>query len=124
MYSHRKADTPEARDVFASGIFCSSIIAKIKLNVSDEQDMGVDGKGPPKLDSASLILPIGHENSKAVSLSWSISLSSCSVGRRISMKIHLREVVSSHIQRRVEPKIRSYMSINEVHDIPHSSMNR
>jgi len=117
VYSHRKADTPEARDIFASRIFCPSIKAKINLNDSAEQDVGVDGKGPPKLDSASLILPIGHENSKAISLSWSVSLSSFSVGRRITVKIHLREVVSSQFQRRVEQKISSHMSINEIHNI-------
>jgi hypothetical protein len=80
VYSHKKAVTPEAREIFASGIFCSSTKAKINFIDAVEQDVGVEGKGPPKLDSDSLILPIGQENAKAISLSWSVSLSSFSVG--------------------------------------------
>lgn len=69
VYNHKKADTPEARENFASGIFCSSTKAKTDLSDSPEQEVGVEEIGPPELDNASLILSMGHENSNAISLS-------------------------------------------------------
>lgn len=69
VYNHKNADTPEARAIFASGIFCSSTKGKINFIDSVEHEVGVEEKGLPRLDNASLILPIDHENSNAISFS-------------------------------------------------------
>lgn len=78
VYNQRKADTPEASVIFASGIFCSSTRAASTFAVSIEHEVAIDESGQPKPDSSSFILPIGHENSNAKSLSWSFKLSSSS----------------------------------------------
>lgn len=78
VYSQSKAETPEASPIFASGIFCSSTRAASVFVASIEHEVGVDESGQPKTESASFILLIGHENSKAISLSWSFKVSSSS----------------------------------------------
>lgn len=82
MYSQRKADIPEASPIFASGTFCSSTRVAIDLRDSGEHDVGVEQRGLPNPGSANLILPIGHENSNAISLSWSFSVPSFSMGKQ------------------------------------------
>ena len=86
VYSQRKAVTPAATPTFASGIFCSSTRAAIDLMVSDEQDLGDEATQPPNSGSASFILPIGHENSKAISSSWRFSVSSLSTKEKDPMQ--------------------------------------
>lgn len=74
MYSQRKADTPEASPIFASGMFCSISRAAINLMNSGVHVVGVDEKGQPTSCSTSLILSIDHENSNAISLRWSFKV--------------------------------------------------
>lgn len=82
-YSQRKAETPEASPIFASGIFCSSTSAAIDFMVSIEQEVGFEESKLPASGSASLILATGHENSnaKSISLSWSLRNSSLSMNK-------------------------------------------
>lgn len=80
MNSQRKAVTPAARPIFASGMFCSSTREAISLRVSSEHEEG--GIGFSKFGKASLILATGQENSNDTSLSWRLSLSSLSTCRR------------------------------------------
>ena len=42
VYNQRKADIPEARKIFAFGIFCSSTRAAIDFIASIQQEVGVD----------------------------------------------------------------------------------
>ena len=79
VYSQRKAETPVASPMFASGIFCSSTSAAIDFMVSIEQEVGFEESKFPASGSATLILATGHENSNAISLSWSFKESSLSM---------------------------------------------
>ena len=80
-YSQRKAETPEASPIFASGIFCSSTSAATDFMVSIEHEVGFEESKLPTSGSASLILATGHENSNAKSLSWSLKNSSLSINK-------------------------------------------
>ena len=82
VYSQRKAETPEASPIFASGMLSSSTRAAIDFVASIEQEDGIDESRSPRWPSASLILPIGHENSNAKSLRWSFKVSSSSVEQK------------------------------------------
>lgn len=82
VYSQRKADTPEASPILASGIFCSSTRKARDFRNSVGHEVGVEAKGLPKSGNAPLILSMDHENSNAKSLSWSFSVSSFSTEKR------------------------------------------
>lgn len=82
MYSQRKADTPEANVILASGIFCSSRSDAMDLSESVEQDLGAEGDGLSKSGSTYLSLSIGQENSSSMSLSSSLSTFSLSEEKR------------------------------------------
>lgn len=78
MYSQRKAVTPEARPIFASGMLCSLTRAAIILKPSGEQAVGDKGMQPLPTGNASCNFLTDHENSRSKSLSWSFSVSSLS----------------------------------------------
>lgn len=69
VYNHRKAETPVASPIFASGMFCSSTRAAIDFMVSIEHEVGVGDNELTTSGSTSLILETGHENSNDMSLS-------------------------------------------------------
>lgn len=74
MYSQRKADTPEASPIFASGKSCSSTRDEISLMNSGVHVVGVDEKGQPTSCNTTLILSTGHKNSNDISLRWSLKV--------------------------------------------------
>lgn len=69
MYSQRKAETPAAIPIFASGKKCSSTRAAIDFKNSDEHDVGVREMGLSNPGITAFILSTGHENSSDRSFS-------------------------------------------------------
>lgn len=69
VYSQRKAVTPAARPIFASGMLCSLTRAAITLKLSGEQAVGDKGMQPLPTGNASFNFATDHENSRPMSLS-------------------------------------------------------
>lgn len=83
-YNQRKAETPEASPSLASGMLSSSTSAAIALAFSTEHEFGVEDSWAVDSGNAALILVIGHENSNAVSCSFSFNESSLSNTQKIN----------------------------------------
>lgn len=69
VYSQRKAVTPAARPIFASGMLCSLTKAAIILKHSGEQAVGDKGMQPLPTGNASCNFPTDHEKFRSKSLS-------------------------------------------------------
>lgn len=91
MNSQRKAVTPAARPIFASGMFCSSTREAISLRVSSEHEEG--GIGFSKFGKASLILATGQENSNDTSTA--LSHLGSSLLANIMFEVSLLNIVAS-----------------------------
>lgn len=78
VYSQRKAVTPAARPIFASGMLCSLTRAAIILKLSGEQAVGDKGMQPLSTGNVFFNFLTDHENSRSKSFSSSFSVSSLS----------------------------------------------
>lgn len=81
---------------------------------SIEHDVGVGESELPNSGSASLILVTGHENSKAISLSWSFSESSLSMKKAQNVRDKFNREPEEKWTRIVSKKIKGKKQKKEV----------